>query len=60
MARQSSLLGCLEPGPDEWPYQPVGDAEPPEESKQVEVPLVPYNRWANRGPSSMRVWLPTV
>ena len=50
----------LEPGPDEWPYHPVGDAEPPDASTQVDVALVPYNRWANRGPSSMRVWLPTV
>ncbi|MCB2177943.1 MAG: glycoside hydrolase family 127 protein [Actinomycetales bacterium] len=24
------------------------------------VPLVPYHRWANRGPATMRVWLPTV
>jgi hypothetical protein len=24
----------------------------------VEVPLVPYHDWANRGPSTMRVWLP--
>ena len=22
------------------------------------VPLVPYHRWANRGPSTMRVWMP--
>ncbi|MEV0173917.1 hypothetical protein AB0I00_22695 [Streptomyces sp. NPDC050803] len=21
--------------------------------------LVPYHSWANRGPSTMRVWLPT-
>jgi DUF1680 family protein len=24
-----------------------------------EIPLVAYHAWANRGPSSMRVWLPT-
>jgi uncharacterized protein len=24
-----------------------------------EVPLVEYHAWANRGPSTMRVWLPT-
>jgi hypothetical protein len=23
-----------------------------------DVPLIPYHRWANRGPSTMRVWLP--
>jgi len=22
------------------------------------VPLVPYASWANRGPSTMRVWMP--
>ncbi|HET8958187.1 MAG TPA: beta-L-arabinofuranosidase domain-containing protein [Microcella sp.] len=25
----------------------------------VEVPLVPYHEWAERGPSTMRVWIPT-
>jgi DUF1680 family protein len=24
----------------------------------VDVPLIPYHDWANRGPSTMRVWLP--
>ena len=24
-----------------------------------EVPLIPYHQWANRGPSTMRVWIPT-
>ncbi len=28
------------------------------ESKQVEVTLIPYYAWANRGPSEMEVWLP--
>jgi uncharacterized protein len=23
------------------------------------VPLVPYHDWAERGPSTMRVWLPS-
>jgi len=39
-----------------WPYAPrasttMGDAEP--------VALVPYHDWGNRGPSTMRVWIPT-
>jgi DUF1680 family protein len=25
----------------------------------AEVPLVPYHSWAQRGPSTMRIWLPT-
>ncbi|WIX98799.1 glycoside hydrolase family 127 protein [Amycolatopsis mongoliensis] len=38
-----------------WPYGPAsasgsGDA--------FELPLVPYHRWAERGPTAMRVWLP--
>jgi uncharacterized protein len=39
----------------DWPY---GPATPDEEGKSAEVPLIPFHRRANRGPSSMRVWLP--
>jgi uncharacterized protein len=38
-----------------WPY---GPAAPDEEGKSAEVALTPFHRRANRGPSSMRVWLP--
>lgn len=40
-----------------WPYsaRPADDAE----SESSTVALVPYNSWAERGPSTMRVWLPT-
>lgn len=40
-----------------WPYsaQPADDRE----SEGSTVALVPYNRWAERGPSTMRVWIPT-
>lgn len=42
------------PEPD-WPYgHPADDVAGP-----VEVPLVPYRQWAQRGPSTMRVWIPT-
>ncbi|MEU2700274.1 MULTISPECIES: glycoside hydrolase family 127 protein [Micromonospora] len=42
----------------DWPYR--GTAAPPAEAvtEPVEVPLVAYHSWANRGPSTMRVWLP--
>jgi DUF1680 family protein len=45
----------IDPTDGSWPYgnepgAPHGDA--------VTVPLVPYHQWANRGPSTMRVWLP--
>jgi DUF1680 family protein len=37
-----------------WPYGPGGDGEP----EASTVTLVPYHLWANRGPATMRVWLP--
>ena len=39
-----------------WPY---GADAGPEAGEPVDVRLVPYHSWANRGPSTMRVWLPT-
>jgi uncharacterized protein len=44
--------------PDEasWPY---GDSPRVEQlSEPIEVALHPYHDWANRGPSTMRVWIP--
>ncbi|GAA0481731.1 hypothetical protein Ade02nite_57260 [Paractinoplanes deccanensis] len=38
-----------------WPY---GVSTPSTEDEVLEVPLRPYHRWARRGPSTMRVWLP--
>jgi len=40
---------------DAWPYGPAG--ERPVE-RTASVPLIPYHDWANRGPSTMRVWIP--
>lgn len=40
-----------------WPYRPF-DA-PPAAGDRTGIVLVPYHSWANRGPASMRVWLPT-
>jgi DUF1680 family protein len=46
----------VHPDEHDWPYHatptPALDGEP------VDVPLVEYHAWANRGPSTMRVWLP--
>jgi hypothetical protein len=40
-----------------WPYGPDASAAgTPRET--LDVPLVPYHDWAERGPSTMRVWLP--
>lgn len=48
----------------EWPYVSPGmeatgslDSEKPKRERH-HVPLVPYHEWANRGPSTMRVWIP--
>jgi hypothetical protein len=44
------------PAPGPWPYRPeiaVEDGTP------AELPLIPYFAWANRGPSTMRVWIPS-
>jgi DUF1680 family protein len=46
----------------QWPYGPSDDAHGAGTMRgKVDrglVPLVPYHRWANRGPSTMRVWMP--
>jgi hypothetical protein len=39
-----------------WPYSNGGPGGP---RTTLDVPLVPYHRWARRGPSTMRIWLPT-
>jgi DUF1680 family protein len=47
----------ISPVDSPWPYRDRHTtAERPE---PIVVPLVPYHRWARRGPSTMRVWLPT-
>jgi hypothetical protein len=44
-----------DPAASEWPYYP----EPEErEGDRVRVRLIPYHQWANRGPATMRTWLP--
>jgi DUF1680 family protein len=40
----------------DWPYRPLTDT--PGDGAPVEVTLHPYHRWARRGPSTMRVWIP--
>lgn len=39
-----------------WPYQAGGQS--PSDPSEVLVPLTPYHAWGNRGPATMRVWLP--
>ena len=52
-ARVGITLGS---GPDsDWPYDADETASP---GRSATVDLVPYCSWANRGPSTMRVWIP--
>ncbi|MGY1502601.1 glycoside hydrolase family 127 protein [Streptomyces sp. QTS52] len=46
------------PGDPVWPYRPL-DRATVSTAERTGIVLVPYNSWANRGPSTMRVWLPT-
>jgi DUF1680 family protein len=40
-----------------WPYGPVATSTAPQ-CRESEVRLIPYHDWSNRGPSTMRVWIP--
>jgi DUF1680 family protein len=48
-------LRTLPPDAPDWPYAGPRAAS----TGALDVPLVPYHAWAGRGPSTMRVWLPT-
>ncbi|MEU6714968.1 beta-L-arabinofuranosidase domain-containing protein [Nonomuraea sp. NPDC046802] len=39
-----------------WPYSAVANGHA--EGTDVRLRLIPYHRWGNRGPATMRVWLP--
>jgi uncharacterized protein len=45
----------LAPAPQAWPYQQERHEN---EGERVRARLIPYHQWANRGPATMRVWLP--
>jgi hypothetical protein len=48
----------VEPPQASWPYGSQVSLDP-KARQAVEIPLRPYHSWAERGPSTMRVWLPT-
>jgi DUF1680 family protein len=54
------VSGSLAPAPDAaaWPYAPAGAVHA--SGAATEIALIPYHSWANRGPSTMRVWLPVI
>ena len=39
------------------PYWPLGNTAPTTD-RPIELVAVPYYQWDNRGPGSMRVWIP--
>jgi uncharacterized protein len=43
-----------------WPYRPLDATAATPPADRTAIVLVPYHSWANRGPSTMRVWLPAV
>ncbi len=42
-----------------WPYQNAG-TRPATSRQDAGFELLPYHAWANRGPSTMRIWLPVL
>ncbi|MBE8470381.1 glycoside hydrolase family 127 protein [Streptomyces justiciae] len=55
-----AVAGEITAQPDApWPYHPLDGARATG-GDPTRIVLVPYHSWANRGPSTMRVWLPTL
>ncbi|MBW8749831.1 MAG: hypothetical protein JF565_00185 [Propionibacteriales bacterium] len=46
------------PPPTHWPYRADGEEVAGGVTASTPVRLVPYHHWGNRGPSTMRVWIP--
>jgi len=42
---------------EDWPYRRAGEGTPIG-SRAVRLRLIPYYLWANRGSSTMRIWIP--
>jgi DUF1680 family protein len=43
------------PAPGGWPYHHEADGK---DGERTRARLIPYYQWANRGPATMRTWLP--
>lgn len=52
------LVGVRPPVDRDWPFTPP-QPDGSEGSFRADVPLVPYHSWAERGSSTMRIWIPT-
>ena len=55
--RVLATFGLERPDDGPWPYAVDEEGVA---GIAAEVPLVEYHDWANRGPSTMRVWVPLV
>jgi uncharacterized protein len=54
-----TVRGRLSTGSSErWPYLDPEAGGGAQREETIEVRLIPYHAWANRGPATMRVWLP--
>ncbi len=42
----------------DWPFGDVAEVTPSADAAPMEVDLIAYHGWGNRGPATMRVWLP--
>jgi uncharacterized protein len=54
------VAGGMAAEPDLWKedlYLPL-DVSPAREKRKIKITLIPYYAWANRGMTSMRVWIP--
>lgn len=54
---RAAAVAAATPHSQEPLYRELNRRTPPD-GKQIEVTLIPYYSWANRGPSEMEVWLP--
>jgi uncharacterized protein len=52
------LVGVRPPVDRDWPFTPA-QPDGSEGGFRADVPLVPYHSWAERGSSTMRIWIPT-
>ena len=52
-------LRSLPTSSDPWPYPAPDQHQAAVADRTFAVPLIPYHDWAERGGSTMRVWLPT-
>jgi len=62
-ARLTVTLRVAPEATSEWPYESelnaASDAASDSDAEAFTAELLPYHAWGNRGPSTMRIWIPT-